>query len=456
MCWSGSRNNLNSDDKPKHPMIDFRSQGFKRYFLNTSWMMSEKVVRIFVAFFVGIYVARYLGPDRFGLLSYALSFVALFSAVASLGLDQIVIRNLVEESETQKNILGTAFLLKIAGSLFIFFLICIAAQLASGDNHTKILVLILALGILFQSFNIIDFYFESQVLAKFSSWAKFGAMFSSSMLKVLLIYIQAPLLWFAWAVVLENALLAIFLVVFYNYKKVRIYRWRFEKKLAFKFLHDSWPLVLSSFAIMVYMRIDQVMIKAILDSKAVGHYAAAVKISESFYFIPLAISSSLFPAILKSRQKNSELYQAALQKIYDLMTLLGFLIALPTTIFADYLISFLFGQQFLNAAGVLKIHIWACVFVFLGVASGKWFIAENLQRYSLYRTMAGAILNIVLNLAFIPKFGIKGAAFSTVISYFSAAYLSMVFFRSSRKNFWLATKSFNLLAAPKRILNIND
>jgi O-antigen/teichoic acid export membrane protein len=293
------------------------------------------------------------------------------------------------------------------------------------------------------------------VIAKFSSCAKFGAMFASSMLKVWLIWIQAPLLWFAWAFVLENALLSVFLVIFYNVKKLGIYRWKFKKKLAFDLLHDSWPLILSSLAIMVYMRIDQVMIKAILDNKSVGNYAVAVKISEAFYFIPLAINSSLFPAIVKLKQNNDKLYKDRLQKLYDLMTWLGISIALPTTIFADYLISILFGEQFLTAARVLKIHIWACVFVFLGNACAKWFIAENLQKYFLYRTVSGAILNVILNLAFIPKFGIIGAASSTVISYFLAFYLSMVFFKPSRKNFWLATKSFNLLASTKRIFNTN-
>jgi O-antigen/teichoic acid export membrane protein len=376
--------------------------------------------------------------------------------VATLGLDQIVIRNLVQDSETKKNILGTAFLLKISVSLFLLFIICIAVQLTSSDNRIKILIMILALCILFQSFNVIDFFFQSQVIAKFSSYAKFGAMFGSSMIKAWLIYIQAPLLWFAWTFVLENALLATFLVIFYNKKKLKIYRWRFKKKLASKFLHDSWPLILSGFAIIVYMRIDQIMIKAILDSESVGNYAVAVKISEAFYFIPLAICSSLFPAIIKSRQESNEFYIAGLQKLYDLMTWLGIIIAFLTTIFADYLINLLFGERFLFAAGALKIHVWACVFVFLGTACGKWFIAENLQRYTLYRTLSGAILNVILNLVFIPKFGIKGAAFSTVISYFSAAYLSMAFFQSSRKNFWLATKSFNLLSAPKRIFNIND
>jgi len=436
-------------------MINFRSQGFKRYLFNTSWMMSERVVRIFVAFLVGVYVARYLGPERFGLLSYALSIIAIFSAVAALGLDQIIIRTLVRDSEPEKkNILGTAFLLKIAASLSLTCIIYIVLQLSAGDSQTRLLIMILALAIFFQSFNIIDFYFESQVTAKFSSLAKFGAMFGSSMIKLWLIWVHASLLWFAWAFVLENVLQAIFLVTFYSAKKLGIYQWRFKKKLAFEFLHDSWPLIISSLAIMVYMRIDQVMIKALLDSKSVGNYAVAVKISEAFYFIPLAINSSLFPAIIKLKQENNSLYLSQLQKLYDLMTWLGISIALPISIFADYLISFVFGAQYLSAAGVLKIHIWACVFVFLGNACAKWFLAENLHKYFLYRTLSGALLNVILNFAFIPKFGLKGAAFSTVISYFLAVYLSMALFEPSRKNFWLATKSFNLLAAPKRIFNI--
>ena len=414
--------------------------------------MFERIVRIFVTFFVGIYVARYLGPERFGLLGYSLSLVALFSSVATLGLDQIVIRNLVHDSEAKNNILGTAFFLKVTGSFVLLSIIQIFTVFTAGDSRTKILIIILALSIFFQSFDVIDFYFESQVAAKFSSCAKFSARLGSSMLKVWLIYIQAPLVWFAWAFVLENALLAAFLVILYNFKELKIFRWRFRKELALDFLHDSWPLILSGLSVMVYLRIDQVMIKTILDNESVGNYAVAVKISEAFYFIPLAISSSLFPAIIKSKQENNGLYLARLQKLYDLMTWLGISIAIPTMIFADYLIRFLFGEQFSIAAEVLKIHIWSCVFVFLGFACAKWFIAENLQRYSFYRTLSGAILNIILNLAFIPKFGIKGAAFSTVISYFLATYLSMAFFKPSRKNFWLATKSFNLIAASKRIL----
>jgi O-antigen/teichoic acid export membrane protein len=196
------------------------------------------------------------------------------------------------------------------------------------------------------------------------------------------------------------------------------------------------------------------MIKSILDSEAVGNYAVAVRISEAFYFIPMAVSSSLFPAIINAKQMDTTLYFNDIQRLYDLMTWMGVAIALPTTILADGLITHLFGDKYLFAAGALKIHIWAGVFVFLGVASGKWLVAENLQKYSFYRTLIGMIVNVVLNLVFIPKYGIKGAAYATVLSYLSAVYLSMAFIRPIRKNFWMATKSFNPVAARKRIFNV--
>lgn len=435
-------------------MINIRSKGFRRYFANTSWMMAEKVIRMVVSLFVVVYVARYLGPEKFGLLSYAISFVGLFSAIATLGLDGIVIRNLVQEPERRKKLLGTSFTLKLIGALLLFVLVFMAVQMTSSDKFTKALVLIIAAGMIFQSFNVIDFYFQSQVLAKFTSCAQLCSLFISSGTKLGLIAIKASLVWFAWVVVLENAILAMSLIFMHRKQGLEIFQWRFEKHIALELLRDSWPLLLAGMAIMVYMRIDQVMIKEMLDSEAVGNYAAAVRLSEAWYFIPMAVSSSLFPAIINAKKVSKDHYRDKLQKLYDLMVWLAIAIAVPTTFLAKNVIILLFGDQYHLAAGVLKIHIWAGVFVFLGVASSKWFLAENLQHYSFYRTLAGAIVNVILNLVFIPKIGINGAAFATVISYFTAAYLSMAFFEHSRENFWLVTKSFDPISANKRIFHV--
>ena len=193
------------------------------------------------------------------------------------------------------------------------------------------------------------------------------------------------------------------------------------------------------------MKIDQVMIKVMLDSEAVGQYAAAVKLSEAWYFIPMVIASSLFPAIINSKKQSEVLYYARLQKLYDLMIWMAIAIAVPMTFISGWVVDLLYGAQYNEAASVLMIHIWASIFVFLGVASSKWLIIENLQGYAMINTIIGAITNILLNLLLINYFGIEGAAWATLISYFIAAYLCLSFFKSTRINFYKLSKSLILI-----------
>lgn len=434
-------------------MIDIRSRNFSRYFVNTSWTIAERVIRMLVSLFVGILVARYLGPEHFGLLSYAISFVALFSSIATLGLDEIVIRDLVETRDPKDAILGTSFVLKSIGVSVLILVVCGAMDLTSSEKYTNALMMIVVAGSLFQPLNVFDLYFQSQVLAKFTSSAQFFSLILSSTVRILLIAFKAPLVWFAWAVFLENAILGIGLFVIYHKQDLGIRSWRFSKDLAAKLLHNSWPLMLSGMAIMIYMRIDQVMIKEMLNNEAAGNYAVAVRLSEAFYFIPMAVCSSLFPAIIDAKKVGPEVYTYRLQKLYDLMVWLAVAVAIPTTFLAEHFINLLLGAQYTSAAGVLRIHVWAGVFVFSGVASGKWLVAENLQHYSFYRTLAGAAVNVMLNLILIPLMGINGAALATVVSYCAAAYLSMAFFKHTRETFRLVTKSLNPIGANKRVFH---
>ena len=191
------------------------------------------------------------------------------------------------------------------------------------------------------------------------------------------------------------------------------------------------------------MKIDQVMLKEMLDVKAVGIYAAAVKLCEAWYLLPTAVMASLFPAILEVRKNSKAIYEERIQKLYDLMIWGALAVALPTTLLADWVIYIFYGVDFQEAASVLKIYIWAGVFVSLGSASSKWLVAENLERYSFYRTTLGAVLNVIFNLWLIPILGITGAALATLISYCVAAYLSLLFFKKTRKNFWVATNALN-------------
>jgi PST family polysaccharide transporter len=209
--------------------------------------------------------------------------------------------------------------------------------------------------------------------------------------------------------------------------------------------------MLSSIAVMIYMKIDQIMIGQMLGNDAVGIYSAAVRISEIWYFIATAVAASVLPAILEAKKHSEGQYRQRLQGLFDLMTWMAIIVAFPVTFFATPLVTMLFGADYSEAGGVLAIHVWATVFVFLGVAGGNWFLAENQQLISLQRTALGAVVNVLLNILLIPMMGVVGAAWATLISYAIAAMLSDVLQRATRDMFMMKLKSFNLLSSFRRL-----
>ena len=190
-------------------------QGFMKYFKNTSWLFAEKVLRMAVGLFVGIWVARYLGPERFGLLSYAQSFVGLFTAFAALGLDGIVVRELVKDSTKENELIGTAFWLKVMGAFAVLVVLAFAVRFTSNDHFTNVLVFIIASATIFQSFNVVDMYFQSKVLSRYVVFANIFSLFCSSIVKIVLILLHAPLIYFAWVILFDSIVLALGFIYFY-------------------------------------------------------------------------------------------------------------------------------------------------------------------------------------------------------------------------------------------------
>ena len=407
-------------------------QGFRRYFFNTSWMFGEQVLRILAGLFVGIYVARYLGPEQFGIYSYAAAFVALFGAIAKVGLDGIVVRDLVNHPDKRDIYLGTAFWLKLIGALLTLIILAIAVQFTSNDATTNLYIFVIASGLIFQPFEVVDFYFQSKVLSKYVSIAKLIQLALSSVLKLYFIFIQADLFWFVLVSLVDQISLALSLVFAYGRQKVDSFFWRFSVGTAKAILRNSWPLILSGIAIMLYMRIDQIMIKEMLGEREVGLYSAAVRLSEAWYFVPVIITKSLFPAIVNAKKISQELYHQRLQSLCTLMAWLAIVVALPTTFLADSVVSLLYGDHYRESGSVLAIHIWGAVFVFLGVSSAGFFTIENYTRKPIFRTVLGAVSNVIFNLALIPRYGINGAAMATVLSQLIVNFLYDLFDKSIR------------------------
>ena len=418
--------------------------GFRKYFANTSWLMGERILRMAVSLFVGILVARYLGPERYGLLSYANSFVGIFIVLGTMGLDDIIVRELVKTPEQQEKILGSSFLLKLVGTLLMWMAILAAVPFTKNDFQTNILIIIIAFGAVFQAFNVIDFNFQAKVKSKFIVHAQFVQLIISSIVKIILVVNETPLIWFASVYCLDAIVLAMGLIFVYFYNDENIFHWKWSFDTSKYLLRDSWPLIFAGVVVSVYMKIDQVMIKEMLGAKEVGLYAAAVKLSEAWYFLPLAITSSLFPAIINAKLYQKEDYFQRLQKLYDLMVWIAVAIALPTAILSPWIVEFLYGNEYLESSSVLNIHIWSGIFVFLGVASSKYLLAENYIKKTFYRTFVGALLNIMMNYYLIGIMGIKGAALSTFASHFFAAYFYDILDKDLREMFILKTKSLFL------------
>ncbi|WP_319422267.1 flippase [Pleurocapsa sp. FMAR1] len=426
----------------KFKLLDEKlSPGLKKIISSIGWLTAERVFMMGISFFVGINVIRYLGPGNYGKLSYSISFAGLIGVIAKLGLDQIVVRNLVKDEESTQEILGTAFLLKLIGSLFTVALIGIGIWIFSNDSQIRWMTVIVGIGLVFTAFEIIDFWFQSKVLSKPMAVVRSGQLILTSAAKLVLIFGKFPLMAFAWVFLAEFVLKAIGMIWIYNQSRQSILRWQISWSKATELMKDSWPLILSGVMILIYMKIDQVMLGNMAGNKAVGNYAAAVKLSEPCYFVPGAICSSIFPALIQAKLRNQQEYQNKIQQLYDLMAWLALAIAIPITFVSDILATTLLGQEYAEVGTILRLHIWASPFVFLGVAQSKWLMAENFTRFSMMATSLGALSNIILNFLLIPQYEGVGAAIATVTSYAIATYLSCIFYPPVYKNAWMLTKA---------------
>ncbi len=402
-----------------------------------------------VGLFVGVWIARYLGPEQFGLLNFALAFTGLFGAIAALGLQGIVVRDIVRDPDSARLTLGTAALLQLIGGLLSFLLILGAiAHLRPDDTIARSIVAILGSMMLLKASDIAVFWFESQVQSKYTVWVQNSAFLLFAAIKVLLILQEASLTAFVWTMLAEAAVVSLLLFVVLGLRGPAVTSLRASAQRAKSLLHDSWPLILSAIAVTVYMKIDQIMLGQMIGDEAVGIYSAAVRISEVWYFIPMAIVASVFPAILEAKKRSEAQYYAKLQRLYDLMVIISISVALPMTFLATPLVGLLFGEAYLAAGAVLAIHIWTSVFVFLGVASSQWFLAEDRQVLSLQRTVVGAIANVGLNMWLIPLYGSVGAAIATIVSQAIAAWLYDLLQSITRPMFFMKLASMNPLRIP--------
>lgn len=427
----------------------YQNSGFLRYWRNFSWLAGEKAIRLVSSFILGIWLARYLGPSNYGLFSYSVAFTSIFLGISKLGMDGIIVKEIVQKPESYIKVLGTAFWLKFLAAGFLFSLISLFLYFFEIGSVPPHYILIISLGMFFQSFEVIDFYFQAQVNGKAISKCKFVQLTISSILKILFIYMRLGLIYFIVVTLLDFVSLAISLLIAYKRSNLDSFAIQFDKESAKRILLKSWYLALAGIVVTLYMRIDQLMIGEILGLKQVGLYSIAVRLCEIWYIFPALISDALFPAIINAKSVNQALYQKRLIRLFSLLFWISCLIGALTCIFSSTLINKLFGSNYSDAIPVVIIYAWAGIFVSFGVASEKWLITEDLNVFSFWRTFSGLIINVIANLILIPKYGIMGAAWATLISYGVAGLFFDIIFCKTRYLFLMKVSSLN----PRRMLD---
>lgn len=409
---------------------------------NTAWLFSEKILQMALGLLVGAWVARYLGPADFGRYNYILAMVSLFAPIAKLGLDNIIVRDLAQDSEQKREILGTGFVLKAIASLITtILLVAVVIFLKPQEPETQMLIGIFALASSFRAMDVVEYWFQSQIASKYVVWTRNAVYLTITLFKVVMIQAQAPLMAFIIILSLEQVFTGVGLAIAYQRSGEPLQQWRIRWQRAKQLLKDSWPLILSGIVIIIYMRIDQVMLEQMQGSESVGIYSAAVKISELWYFIPISIINSIFPAVVQGKTLGEKVYLQRIQKMFNLMAVISYAVAIPITLLSPWVVNLIYGPNYGAAATVLTIHIWAGVFVSSGVARETWLTTEGLMTLSAVMTTLGAAVNVGLNLLLIPSYGGVGAAIATVIAQILAAYLAGAFLPQTRMIFWRQTQA---------------
>lgn len=416
--------------------------------VNSIWLVSDKVFKMGLSVVVGAMVARYLGPTNYGELNYAFALAAIFLAASNLGLEAVVVRSMVRGDAEESELVSTALGMQaLCGALLCMVLLVFVATTKGLDDGLLAMTAFAGASIAIQNAGALKYWFQrhlrSREVVVSEGWA--GVLVGA--MRLSLVYLRSAVSWFAAAFAIES--LIGFALVAGKYHRLggrlATPRW----KLAGSLLKESWPIAFSNIAIFVYTRIDQVMVEAYLGKTELGLYSAATRISEMWYFVPMAISTSLYPAIIRAKETDDAEYRRRMRQMTEILFVIGLAAGIGGSIFSGLAVRILFGEAYGPSAQILSVQIWAGVFVCLGVAITNWFMAEGLQRLTFYRSVAGAVANVALNFVLIPRYGAIGAAWATVASQALASFLLNAVGARSRPAFLIQLGS---IMAPLRLL----
>lgn len=417
---------------------------FQKVGANVSWLIGIRVFRLVIGVVVLGAVGRYLGPEQFGVLNYAIALAAIFSVFATLGMDGIIIRELVSRPHQTAQVMGTAFVLRLGGALLAMLLVFLASITTRDSGQTTYLALLVSLCFLPGSLEVIELWFQKNITARHTALARIVATLLVSAGRLVLVYYHAPLKYFAIMQSADALLGGLALVGAFKAQGQTISAWRFDRPVAKALLRDSWPLILSGFLIAIYTRIEQVLVKNVLGDYSVGIYYSAVRITDVWGFVPSALLTTIYPILVAKRRDAPETYQLRLQTVFDLLTGLGYVIAIGTTLLGPFIIPLIFGEHYRAAIPILIIQAWIAPITCSALTRAQIMLLENQTIYHTPIALIGIAINIPLALWLMGLTGAKGAAFSVLITSTCSGFLTSFLFPALRPYGMQQTKAFLL------------
>lgn len=414
-----------------------------KVFSNVSWLVGGRIIQMFISLIVSVITARYLGPSNYGIIGYVTSYTAFFSTLCNLGINGIIVKEYINNKESQGTYTFTAIVLKLIASLISMVLFIIFMYIFYSNDMTILNVAaLLSLSVIFNSFDVINYWYQSRLEAKKSTIVNTIAYMLIAAYRVIMLILKKDVRWFAFSYSLDVILVAILLVYFYF--KDGGQKWKFSLDVAKKLLKQSHHLILSGIMVSIFAQTDKIMIGKFLNITEVGLYSTAVIISGLWSFLPIAIIDSLRPVIMSHKNKNETMYVRRLKQLYSIIIWLSFLYSIFITIFGKWIVIILFGNDYIDCVVALRIVVWFCAFSYLGSAKNIWLISEGKQKYEKWFTLIGALTNVLLNLIMIPKIGIIGASIATLITQIVANFISPLLFKETRASSKYMIESLNI------------
>lgn len=412
---------------------------------NSFWLVCDQLVRMAGGLLVGVWMTRYLGPERYGWLSYAMAIVGTVASFTSLGLNAIVVRELARTPQETSVWMGTAFVLRSASATVGFIICVLLAWLKSGPaGSDPLLLIVVGAGMIAQIPDAIDLLFQARGEARVSAWVRISACVLANILKAGLILGRAPVLAFAAAGVVELALGSAGYVWAARHRGWVMSDWRSERARAVLLLRESWPLAVSGLAIYAQAYADQVVIGATLGGAELGQYAAALRLVTVFSFVPMVLQTVAAPEITRARRDDETLYLRRLHGLYRLMFVLFLLTAVPLIVLGPVATRMLYGASYAGAAALVPWLAFRLFFTNFGVARSVFVTNEGLFRFALVTAGTGAVVNLLLNLLLVPQWGARGAIAASFASFGVTTFGLELFQPRARMNLGLMARAIFL------------